>query len=133
LTIKIIRYIITENKGWKVVMKSKQDQNLDISPLEEIILMALLDRQLYGLEIVRAVEEGSGGRRRLGFGSLYPTLHRLQKKGLVKSQWGEETPEERGGARRRYYETTALGRIALKELQQIRNNVATWKPAWGRA
>jgi PadR family transcriptional regulator, regulatory protein PadR len=114
-------------------VRSKQDHNLDISPLEEIILMALLDRQLYGLEIVRAVEEGSGGRRKLGFGSLYPTLHRLQKKGLVKSQWGEEKPEERGGARRRYYETTALGRRAVKELEQIRNNVAAWKPAWGRA
>jgi PadR family transcriptional regulator PadR len=129
----LIRYIIIKNKGEKVLMKSKQDQNLDLSPLEEIILMALLDRQLYGLEIVRAVEEGSEGRRKLGFGSLYPTLHKLQRKGLVRSQWGEEMPEDRGGARRRYYETTALGRKALKELQQIRKNIAAWKPAWGRA
>jgi PadR family transcriptional regulator PadR len=112
-------------------MKSKQDQSLDISPLEEIILMALLDHHLYGLEIVRAVEEGSEGRRKLGFGSLYPTLHKLQRKGFVKSRWGDETPEERGGARRRYYETTALGRKTLKEMEQIRKNIATWKPAWG--
>jgi PadR family transcriptional regulator, regulatory protein PadR len=114
-------------------MKSKQNQHVDLSSLEEIILMALLEGQLYGLEIVRAVEEGSEGRRKLGFGSLYPTLHKLQKKGLVKSQWGEETPEERGGARRRYYETTALGRKTIKEMEQIRKNIAAWKPAWGRA
>jgi PadR family transcriptional regulator, regulatory protein PadR len=117
----------------KVLMKSRQNQHVDLSPLEEIILMALLERQLYGLEIVRAVEEGSEGRRKLGFGSLYPTLHKLQRKGLVKSQWGEETPEERAGARRRYYETTALGRKTLKEMEQIRKNIAAWKPAWERA
>jgi PadR family transcriptional regulator PadR len=113
-------------------VRSKQNQNLDLSPLEEIILIALGGRQLYGLEIVRAVEEASEGKRKVGFGSLYPTLHKLQKKELVKSQWGDEKPEERGGARRRYYEATALGRRAVKELEQIRNNVAAWKPAWGR-
>jgi PadR family transcriptional regulator, regulatory protein PadR len=114
-------------------VRSKQNHNLDLSPLEEIILIALGGRQLYGLEIVRAVEEASEGKRKVGFGSLYPTLHKLQNKGLVRSQWGDEKPEERGGARRRYYETTALGRRAVKELEQIRNNVAAWKPAWGRA
>lgn len=110
-----------------------KEKNIDLSPLEENILLVLLTRQLYGLEIIRAIQEGSEGKRTLGFGSLYPTLHKLEKKGLVKSQWGDEMPEERGGARRRYYEATALGRRAVKETQELRNKIAAWKPAWGRA
>jgi DNA-binding PadR family transcriptional regulator len=110
-------------------MKAKRDHNIHLSLTEETILMALLGGPRYGLEIVRAVEEGSEGKRKLGFGSLYPILHKLQKKGLVKSHWGEEKPEERGGARRRYYQVTALGQNVLRETQDIRSKIAAWKPA----
>lgn len=110
-----------------------RDHDFELSPLEENLLTVLLGRELYGLEIIKAVEEASEGRRRIGFGSLYPTLHKLEKKGFVKSHWGEEKPEERGGARRRYYKITGLGERALRETQRIRANLAEWQPAWGRA
>ena len=45
--------------------------------------MALSGRELYGLEIITAVADASDGKRKIGFGSLYPTLHKLEKKGLV--------------------------------------------------
>ena len=102
------------------------------SPLEEMILMVLAGRKLYGLEIIKGVEEGSEGKRKIGFGSLYPTLHKLEGKGLLRSEWGEEAPEVRGGARRRYYEATALGRKILKDTHVVRTKIAAWKPAWGR-
>ena len=104
----------------------------ELSGLEEILLTALLKRELYGLEILKVVEEVTEGKRRIGFGSLYPNLHRLEKKGLVKSRWGDETPEERGGARRKYYTTTRTGERALCDAEDIRARLTQWKPALGR-
>ena len=55
-------------------------ENFDLSALEEDIMTVLDFHELYGLQIIKAIEEASGGKRRLGVGSLYPTLHRLEKK-----------------------------------------------------
>jgi DNA-binding PadR family transcriptional regulator len=75
-------------------------ENFDLSALEEDIMTVLDFHELYGLQIIKAIEEASGGKRRLGVGSVYPTLHRLEKKGFVTSKWGDDRPEERGGARK---------------------------------
>lgn len=115
-------------------MKDHKDaDHFDLSPQEEIMLTLLVGRELYGLEIMRAIEEASEGKLRMKFGSLYPTLHRLEKKGFVTSRWGDDRPEERGGARRKYYTVTGLGERALREAQRLRANLATWQPVWGRA
>jgi PadR family transcriptional regulator, regulatory protein PadR len=105
----------------------------DLSALEEMLLTALLHRELYGLEIINAIKESTKGKRRTGFGSLYPALHQLERKGMVKARWGEDTPAERGGARRKYYKITGLGQAALREAEQIRTRLAGWEPAWGRS
>jgi PadR family transcriptional regulator PadR len=111
----------------------KNADRFDLAPQEEIILTLIVGRELYGLELMKAIEETSEGKLKMKFGSLYPTLHRLEKKGFVTSRWGDERPEERGGARRRYYTTTGLGEKALHEVQRFRTNLAAWQPAWGRA
>jgi len=112
-------------------MKS-QDQDLTLAPLEEDVLTVVLGRELYGLQIIRGFEEVSEGKRKIGFGSLYPTLHKLEKKGFVESRWGDERPEERSGARRRYYRVTGLGEQALRETSKFRANLASWQPVLGR-
>jgi len=101
--------------------------DFDLSAREEMLLTVLLGRERYGLEIVKAVEEASGGKKRIGFSSLYPTLRKLEEEGLAKSRWGEDSPEERGGARRRYYHITRVGQEALREAEQIRTQLATWR------
>ncbi len=103
-------------------------ENFDLSALEEDIITLLDCNELYGLQIIKAIEEASGGKRKLGVGSLYPTLHRLEKKGFIQSKWGDDHPEERGGARRKYYEITGLGRRVLRESQETRANLAKWQP-----
>jgi DNA-binding PadR family transcriptional regulator len=133
--IKNIRYILTKII-WKGArpMARKQTQELEVSRLEEDVLAVLMGgHELYGLQIIEAVREATEGRRHIGFGSLYPTLHKLEKKGFVKPRWGEEQPEERGGARRRYYKITGLGERALREAQRVRRRLAAWRPEWGRA
>ena len=93
--------------------RKKSDDPLDLTPTEEIVLYAVRDRERYGLEIIDAIAKASNGKRNIGFSSLYPTLKRLEEKGFVTSRWGDETPEELTGARRRYYVIAGLGSRAL--------------------
>lgn len=81
------------------------------------MLYAVRDRERYGLEIIEAIAKASDGRRKIGFSSLYPTLKKLEGKGLVSSRWGDEIPSELDGARRRYYIISDRGILALQEKQ----------------
>ena len=98
---------------------SKQNNDKTITALEEDLLTPLSKRSLYGLQFVNAFRKASGGKRELGLGSLYPTLARLEKDGLVNWHWGDEQV----GARRKYYEITAYGEKALKERTEFRENL----------
>ena len=109
--------------------KKKNDEPITLSALEEDLLTALFSKELYGLQVMNAINDASEGKRQIGFGSLYPTLHRMEKKGLVKARWGEQTDPESGGARRKYYQVTGLGEQILQETQEYRAQLAGWKPA----
>jgi PadR family transcriptional regulator PadR len=111
----------------------KRNPDFDVSTLEEMVLRVLLGGELYGLAIIKAIEEATEGKRRVGFGSLYPTLHQLEKKRMVTGNWGTETPQERSRARRRYYKITGIGEAALREADSIRGSLMHWNRAWGRA
>lgn len=103
-----------------------RDRDLSLTPNQETILSALRFRKRYGLEILEAIEQ-SGGKQ-IGFNSLYPNLKKLEKKGFVKSEWGNEPPEEHSGARRKYYQITGVGMQALVAKQQLLERVARWTP-----
>jgi len=70
----------------------------------QAVLRVLLDHPLqehYGLEISKAAGLPSG--------SLYPTLARLERAGLVSSNWEQVDTHEAGRPRRRYYKLTPDG------------------------
>jgi len=72
------------------------------------ILAAIRDGCTYGLEIVAHTELPSG--------TVYPTLGRMRRSGLVRTRWEDQrTAEREGRPRRRYYELTAQGSHALSE------------------
>ncbi len=96
-----------------------KDNTLDLTLIEEAILNALTFRERYGLEIMDAIAKASNGERTIGFSSLYPTLRKLERRGFLTSRWGDQTPEETTGARRRYYKITASGLSALEKKQQF--------------
>ena len=100
----------------------------ELTSTEELIMTAILNQDLYGLQIAKAIEEVSNGTKKMKVGFLYPKLHSLEKKGYVESYWGDKRLEERKGARRKYYKLTGLGNRVLDENQQIRNDLATWQP-----
>ena len=70
------------------------------------ILAAIRDGRRYGLDIVVQTEMPSG--------TVYPTLGRLKRAGLLQSRWEDQRQADREGRpRRRYYELTAEGHAAL--------------------
>ena len=76
----------------------------------ELLIMALLDEcQRHGYDISRLIEERSGGAITFHTASLYPTLYRLEDKGLIEGRWVERA----GQRRRRYYRLTPAGRKVL--------------------
>ena len=83
-----------------------------LGPLEQLVLLALarLRHIAYGVTIRREIETRTG--RRLSIGSIYPTLDRLEQKGLVSSYMSEPT-SVRGGRSRRHYELEPAGARAL--------------------
>jgi DNA-binding PadR family transcriptional regulator len=91
---------------------------------ELLVLLALirLRDDAYGVPISEAIEESSG--RAVSLGSVYITLDRLERKGLVSSRLGESTAE-RGGRAKTYFRITAKG---LREVRQMqRTLVALWR------
>ncbi|MEM9218421.1 MAG: PadR family transcriptional regulator [Cyanobacteria bacterium P01_F01_bin.150] len=99
------------------------------TPREQLVLFAIGYHERYGLEIQRAIKDCSNGSESISVGSLYPTLHNLEKKGLVTSRFGDEVVKERGGARRRYYSLTEDGLYAIKSIQQYQSALLTWQPS----
>ena len=79
-----------------------------------VLLTLLQQRHMYGYEISQEMTRLGDGYFEMKEGLLYPTLHRLQKEGLLTSQW-QETENDR---RRKYYTITAAGRERLKEQAQ---------------
>lgn len=92
------------------------DEIPELSRQEHILLTAIASRERYGVDIVETVEKATG--KSISLGGLYTTLHRMEKKGLVESRWGE-TAEGRHGARRRYYKATGLGVRAMKHERDV--------------
>jgi PadR family transcriptional regulator, regulatory protein PadR len=101
-------------------MAKSKDENSGlprISAIDEDFLTALIGQELYGLELLDQVNVGRDCK--LAFGSLYPALNRLEKKGLVDWRWGDEV-DASGGARRKYYQVSGLGVETLRSVQVYR-------------
>jgi PadR family transcriptional regulator PadR len=82
----------------------------------EVLILALLDqRQRHGYEISQLIEERSNGTITFHTASLYPTLYRLEDRGLIEGRWVERA----GQRRRRYYRLTQAGRRALAKQRSI--------------
>jgi PadR family transcriptional regulator, regulatory protein PadR len=78
--------------------------------LELAILAALWEGKLYGLEILRRLEQGSD--LIVSEGTVYPLLSRLKNLELVVSEWVESD----AGHPRKYYALTPAGRERVREM-----------------
>jgi PadR family transcriptional regulator, regulatory protein PadR len=80
----------------------------------DLLLLAVLEKgPAHGYVIIDMLRERSAGTFDLPEGTVYPALHRLEEDGLLSSQWSET-----GGRRRRVYQLTLQGRLALVARQE---------------
>lgn len=105
------------------------DKDLVAAMATPLVLAILAEGSSYGYAILARVRELSGGELAWTDGMLYPLLHRLERLGHIRAEWGT-SPE---GRRRKYYEVTEAG------LAQLADQRAQWATAnrtlgnlWGR-
>lgn len=77
--------------------------------LDMLVLKALALGPLHGWGVTERLELGSASVLRVGQGSLYPALYRLEHQGLIDSEWGTTENNRRA----RYYHLTRAGRQRL--------------------
>jgi PadR family transcriptional regulator PadR len=93
-------------------MQSKPPDRLELmqGTLDMLILRTLVLGPAHGHEIAKHIQRTTEDALQVEHGSLYPALHRLERKGWLEARW--ETPK--GGKREfKYYRLTSAGRKRL--------------------
>ena len=111
------------------------EQMLPLTPVVLNILLALADEERHGYGIGVEVRKRTGGKMRLGPGTLYGSLKRMVDGGFVEEveKSGRHAEEEPDGAarrydaeRRRYYRLTGFGeRVLAADLVRLQRVVST--------
>ena len=78
--------------------------------LDVLVLRSLAWGPKHGYAVARFIREGSNNTFRILDGALYTSLHRMEERGWVSSEWGMSDK----GKRAKFYRITADGRRALK-------------------
>lgn len=95
---------------------------ISLGEFEEVVLLtvAILYENAYGISIKEDIEKRLD--RNVSVGAMRTALSRLEKKGFLKSEFGEATPE-RGGKRKRFYKVTPYGKKALEQVMETRKKL----------
>jgi transcriptional regulator len=105
-------------------MAPKETVRVDLlqGTLDMIILRTLMLGRAHGHEIARHIRHTTDDLLQVEHGSLYPALHRLERRGWVSAKW--EKAEERN-REFKYYRLTAAGR------KQLMREESKWKQLSG--
>ena len=79
--------------------------------LDMLILKTLSRGAQHGYSIAQFIQQASRDVLKVEEGALYPALHRLEVRGLLKAEWGASENNRRA----KFYKLTALGRRELDE------------------
>src|SRR3982074_2224738 len=124
-TIVVYRYIV-----YRLTMPKQKLNPLPSAAFQ--ILLSLADEDLHGYGIMRQVAEQTGGRMRLGPGTLYSSIQALLEEKLIEEVDLRED-EKLGHERRRYYRLASAGRkLARSEAERLADllRVARAKKIW---
>lgn len=89
--------------------------------LDMLVLKTVADGPLHGYAVAQRIRILSRDRLKIPQGSLYPALHRLENKGLLKGEWQDTAT----GREAKYYRLTPKGR------RQLEAELAGWKELSG--
>ena len=81
-----------------------------------LVLQALSWAPMHGYGVARFINRGSDGTFKVLDGALYTSLHRMEERGWVESEWGTAD----SGKRAKFYRLTTAGRRA------VRSETANW-------
>lgn len=101
--------------------------------LDMLILRTLLFGPAHGHQIAKHIQRTTDDVLQVEHGSLYPALHRMQRKGWIDARW--ETPKDRN-REFKYYRLTPEGREHLareesKWKRMVEAIAQVMRPAWG--
>jgi transcriptional regulator len=102
-------FFFRQSKGRAVSEKSKGD--LLQGTLDMLVLKSLQLGAMHGWGIAERLDQGSKNVLQIGQGSLYPALYRLERQGLIASEWRASENNRRA----RFYRLTSAGRRRLAE------------------
>lgn len=95
------------------------EARLPLTPAVLHIMLALVDGERHGYGIMREVTQRTGGKVRMGPGTLYGSIKRMIADGLVEES-GERPDPALDDERRRYYRLTSFGQRVLRaEIQRL--------------
>ncbi len=95
-------------------LEARMTTEVPMTPAVYQILLSLADQDRHGYGIMQEVDERTDGEIRLGPGTLYRTIKRLRKAGLIEASEVSESKAE-DDDRRRFYRITASGRKLLED------------------
>ena len=98
-------------------MANREHDDLLQGTLDMLVLKALQLGPMHGWGITELLEQGSNDILKIGQGSLYPALYRLERQRYIASSWGTSDNNRRA----RFYSLTPAGRTRLAEERQ------TWR------
>ncbi|WIV17547.1 PadR family transcriptional regulator [Paenibacillus polygoni] len=75
-----------------------------------LLLTVLNEREMYGYELIKEIENKSDQVFVMKEGTLYPILHTLESEGLLNAYWSQQD-----GRKRKYYQITDEGKRKLQE------------------
>ena len=107
--------LLSKGQGSRRLMAKKID--LPQGTLDLLILRTLALEPQHGWAISERIQQISSEVLLIQQGSLYPALHRLERRGWIRAKWGTSDNNRRA----KYYELTKTGRKQLEVEQD------TWK------
>jgi PadR family transcriptional regulator PadR len=100
-------------------MAKPADNSLYQGSLDLLVLQTLVGGAKHGYAVARHIHVASGEALQVEEGSLYPALHRLERRGWIESEWGASESNRRA----KFYRLTRKGRAQLK------TQIAAWEAA----
>jgi transcriptional regulator len=108
---------LTAQPEEKQMPKKQEKTDLVQGTLDMLILRTLRSGQKHGYAIAHQIQETSDGFLQVEEGSLYPALHRMERRQWIEAEWGLSETKRRA----KYYRLTDAGR------QQLKSKTKTWQ------
>src|SRR5881396_3248250 len=101
--------------------ETKHEPSFMPGTLDMLVLKTVSRGAMHGYSIAQFIQDASRDVLRVEEGALYPALHRLEVRGLLRSEWGTSDNNRRA----KFYRLTALGRRELDNEAEYWTRIAS--------